>query len=148
MENLKHIAVSLEYAERLKKAGWPQEEPILFWTYTDEYTDGDYHEWVVANLEEWKFDKKDDIAAPTAEEILATLPPKIPKNPTTHSFDAYLSVQRLLPQCPLDAPSQGWKVIYEGWDSEFFQAFGRTTMADAAAAMYCFLKEKDFFPKP
>lgn len=109
------IVVSLDYAKRLKEAGWPQYRGEVFGWFED--ASGD---WSVCVVE--SFPEDDHIAAPTAEEILRRLP------------SAVISF--------LPFEKSPWMVMV----NEAGHDVCETTLANAAAACYCYLAENKLLP--
>lgn len=122
------IVVSLEHAKALKKAGWPQEDSYLHWCH--------HHSNASDSLDGmvWNVYQKDDddrvnewIAAPTSEEILRMLPQLV------NHFGLIIA------RTP---DNQGWEVAYLGG----YKGFREPSLANAAAAMYCYLSENNLLP--
>lgn len=131
------ITVSLEWAKKLKEAGWPQGGTEFFWM-TDSIG--------VVDLI-WDKDHKGNwndffFAAPTAEEILRRLPD-------------YLGTEYVLVTVR-DHPENEWAVNYiaisEGGVEYHPDHRNRVrpiqadTLANAAAAMYCYLADHKLLP--
>ena len=143
------ITVSLEWAKKLKESGYPQDvpeefgdeqsrwwcqydddEPTLLWLQSDGFNDNDTH----GEDEECKVLYK----SPFAEEILRRLPWKIQND--GNAF--FLRVEPY--NDSLDVLS--WRVVYPNLHS--FTNIDKS-LANAAAAMWCYLKENDLIsPKP
>lgn len=137
------LVVSLDYAKRLKEAGWPQYPSMFYWGYwTNNLTPpelewrldfvGDEDSFTVVMGGAW-----DRFAAPTAEEILRRLPDMLD--------DCILQCS----QSP--APERLWVCSYfsdtphptiEGK----YDVLCQDTLANAAAAMYCALAEHNLLP--
>lgn len=67
------IVTSKEWSKKLTTAGWPQDESHFYWFIDD---DGDMGEsfWTVGSEEGYSIEVGDDIAAPTASEIIRRIP--------------------------------------------------------------------------
>lgn len=121
MSEIAPITVSLELAKKLKEAGW-QYETLFFWC-------GLEHKEVSSSTGEMKifygkyYPYREHFAAPTAEEILRRLP---------HGTDTELIIKR--------KPKGTWRVTCTG------DTIGGDTLANAAAAMFCFLSENNLLP--
>ncbi len=125
------ITVSLEWAKKLKEAGWPQDEQTVnHWRRKGEiYSVGGFTTWC--------------LAAPTAEEILRRLPD-------------YIGTEYVLVTVR-DHPENKWSVNYiriseKGVnyhpDHEFrARPCDGDSLANAAAAMWCYLAENKLLPK-
>jgi len=154
------IVTSLELSKKLKEAGWPQEydDDSCTLPHPDH---GTYFCW--ENEErpctsfacncgkthgKWKVNKREDnnfnpfFAAPTVEEVLRKLPPTmLRKNGNTYS----LHFQRK------NLFEDGWEVSYyrvkDGMElaPATLPAFA-DTLANAAAAMFCYLAEHNLLP--
>lgn len=61
------ITTSLEWSNKLKESGWPQEGCIVYWVNGEEIG---LTGWQTAIMEDYK----EQVASPQAEEILQTLP--------------------------------------------------------------------------
>lgn len=129
------IVVSLEHAKALKKAGWPQAAGMIVWHIhqperkTDEESFS-FHWRSSLNLENlW-----DWFAAPTAEEILRRLP-HAKKDSEDQRIERDLHT--------LKETDGSWTVFFVGDDS---QVFNDPSLANAAAAMFVFLKENNLLP--
>lgn len=124
------FTVSLEWAKRLKEVGWPQYEASL---YTWVQKGKDDEDWSESFLELssicWRMVRVDTFhpkylcAAPTDEEILRRLPPSINAEDRFWALHCYTANER-------------WFVDYVEHYTQ--QA---DTLANAAAAMYCYLAE-------
>ena len=140
MSNPESITVSLDWAKKLKEAGWPQTGQCFYWiahkgkgmaavAFYKHVQNGRYGKSVVFG------------AAPTAEEILRRLPEAIYLGPEREAL--YLSVM------PDDYK---WIVLYSPeydqrrCDKENFWKRDRESLANASAAMYCYLAEKKLLP--
>lgn len=119
---LESIVTSLEISKKLDAAGYPQKESINYWCFlnTEE-------EPIVVGL---KRPKDDEIAAPTAEEILRRLPGKI-------TGPLYLDVQ-------FKGEPRKWRVAFCGSQSIYLEL--EDSLANAAAQMWIYLKENNFLP--
>lgn len=142
------ITVSLEWAKKLKEAGYPQGSTHYLWGEDGWKLDGKKD--VSHNLIQPKGDipykdggKIEDgvyqrfYAAPTAEEILRRLPYSYEKKVNrTQKAVVYITVHR---------EKQGWQVRAHSkrtlhWASQI------DTLANAAAAMYCYLSSNNLLP--
>lgn len=136
------ITVSLEWAKKLKEAGLEQGITIGNWRpstndfyrkqqqYEIHFTSGSYRN-------EKSFD------APTAEEILRRLPEAI-KYPVRNAIEYELFIR---PFDDLD--ERHWEVIYaKDIDNVDNTPLHETTgtLANAAAAMYCYLADNKLLP--
>lgn len=138
---------SLEWSKKLKEAGWPQEDSVFRWAIQKW---GDYHvepfvEYALVG-EMWNPITQEPhhkthtlIAAPTAEEILRRLPDCIEP-------DFRIFVDRRL-------PSKKWTVNYRTPIDALIPRKAKTmheetsvTLANAAAAMWIYLKENSLLP--
>jgi len=123
------ITVSLEYAKKLKEAGWPQE---AVWYWPVHYVNGHIFALATETHPRSENNALDYFAAPTAEEILQRLPEYV--------------------------GTQFWSIIAEGHVRDGRKVMGYTiyyptkheewsdTLANAAAAMYCHLAENGLLP--
>jgi hypothetical protein len=133
------ITVSLDWAKELREAGWPQQESSL---YTWVQKGKDEEDWSESFLELssicWRLVRVDTFhpdflcAAPTAEEILRRLPPLIINSNVPYHLDP----TKKLYMVSYDDENLTGKV--EHGDS----------LANAAAATYCYLAECNLLPKP
>lgn len=143
MNNPESIVVSLEMAKRLKEAGFPQDEEMEFWWMFEEAEDPDDQWACLGQDSDYFFNRKTDFAAPTAEEILRRLPAEFKEEPKWK-----------------DGIGETWKLgMYKLRESFWWVGYGypdmlRTkhtetakTLANAAAAMYCYLAENSLLPK-
>lgn len=134
MSTPESIVVSLEWAKKLREAGWPQDECLFWWCpYLTENSNGSpFVGYLISNTAEPQdshdWTKKAEIFAdPTAEEILRRLP------------RVYVEHLRVTPS----PGASGWTVEYRrpgkmrAWVSR-----EADTLANAAAAMYCYLSEQ------
>ena len=158
MNTPKSITVSLEWAKRLQDAGWHQG-----WTgvgtinsFTDKpesmKTDimGTYFKWfdvrsdyskgeIIPQVESIYCNYPMIADAPTAEEILQKLPRRL-----IHEGE---------PEgkwlCINSHPDQkGWRIAYlQGQYSAWRNVIEEKSLAKAAAAMWCYLKENNLLPK-
>lgn len=133
------IVVSLEWARRLHTAGWPLLESVFVWTNrTGTFVLVDQQEFLNPQYTAWQY-----FAAPTVAEILVRLPLQIHGRTLVigHSNVAGDHVAPL-----------GWLVRYCGWDAEGQKPLpayvGQAdTLANAAAALYCYLAERGLLPR-
>lgn len=113
------IVVSLEWAKKLKEAGWPQDhgENVMYWRKKrDDFVLGG---WCVYAL-----------AAPTAEEILRRLPDTL-----ENRLHEPLQIFRMMPN------SVGWRMMYG-----LSHSADGDTLANAAAKMFVFLAKQKLLP--
>lgn len=147
------ITVSLEMARKLKEAGWPQYDngaAGFFWLYPHyivPFFDDEYHpkerDW---SLKYWEsgmphhkcieIDHPGFLRAPSAEEILRRLPRRL-------AFDGELEGKWICVNS--DADRKGWKIGY--LDCRQVPVIEDDTLANAAAAMWCYLAENGLLPK-
>ena len=128
MIDAKPITVSLEWAKKLKEAGWPQDESYFYWC--------EWSDKKLRSIEELRSSYTEGIAAPTAEEILRTFPGSgfvetAASNPTA---------------LVIDKLDRAWCVAYRTSRGVAKEAFLNASIADAAAAMYCDLAGKKLLP--
>lgn len=149
------IVVSLEWAKKLKKAGFP-DESIFIWHYCERMaTDtkyGDYRN----DHDEWKFRIRSTIlpenlegrtrAAPTAEEILRRLPERIKPMALTEMDERRMKDPPDL-RFSINKTKVGWEIRYWSPYLETDEHQESDTLADAAAAMFVFLAESGLLPK-
>ena len=121
------ITVSLEWAKKLKEAGWKQ---IGFFWKTEK--SGGITGWSGDTSKPPKEDL-DWIAAPTAEEILRRLPHQI-----------VLETHPLFLQAMPDGDE--WKIAYWTFRIEKGVWKNEDSLANAAAAMWCYLEENNLLP--
>ena len=144
MTTNQQITVSLEVAKRLAKAGWPQDECIFRW-----------HETVTGSVlypeGEEPYPGTENLASPTAEEILRRLPAHLidrKKNGDVVGYDLHcqkLSGMEIV-------AGANWKLWYfrvrDGIEVAPLGNFSYgDTLANASASMFCFLKENNLLPK-
>lgn len=125
------IVVSLEWARKLKEAGWPQEDSLMCWIRsTDTYTDK-------VSLSRRTLPKNRLAASPTAEEILRRLPRYLPwKDDSDNMAALFVNV----------FPSS-YRVGYSPqWTQDAWSTPDAETLADAAAGCYCYLSENNLLP--
>jgi hypothetical protein len=142
--NTESIVTSLEWSKKLKEAGFPQEawahyrknnptdrddDAYFFFGFGDEFE---------RPKPQWEFD--DWIAAPTAEEILRRLPKKIVQVPKFSYGDPEVLM--------LTANMTTNDLWYVRYLSSKLQQYGEAdeSLANAAAAMYCYLAENNLLP--
>ena len=142
------ITVNLDYAKRLKAAGWPQRESLHWWIefYNSSSTDPNTMLSALITDETWYYGEHTDragpyrersylkklkrFAAPTASEILGMLPRRL-----TVEGDAdgkWICINS-------HADREGWKIGYLEHPYRFLAV--ESTLANAAAAMYVYLAE-------
>lgn len=131
------ITVSLDMAKKLKEAGWPHLDTVHYWCHLD----GVY---VAIALQH---PRENEIAAPTAEEILWRLPEEIPYDAvgTLKGSDFWLEIakSRFWGNTP-------WEIRYREnagmtfWDCP--EPIRADTLANAVAAMYCYLADQKLLP--
>ena len=140
--NLNGITVSLEWAKKLKEAGWFQENSVHHWIYGG-------IRWEIERIEIWetiegewgsgrKIENLQIFSAPTAEEILRRLPKCISAE-TASQEGGVLDIY----------PNDGcWNLAYrndEGFAVRDAAAL-YPSLANAAAAMWIYLKEHNLLP--
>tara|TARA_R110000868_G_scaffold264627_1_gene523265 strand:+ start:520 stop:945 length:426 start_codon:yes stop_codon:yes gene_type:complete len=137
------MTVSLEKAQALKAAGWPQEDGVLYWYYGKDYTKNNVrrilwnaggNNFVDHRREKVSCPLPSDfvVAAPTPEEILQKLP-KI----GAYDIDCYRH-------------TGGWLVAYVDFSDKKVKTmvfkdegveFTRETLCDALSDMYIYLSQ-------
>ena len=127
MNTPESIVTSLDWSEKLKDAGFPQATQ-MWWAYdpNHEFVDG-------FSVYLSRPERLSEIAAPTAEEILRRLPDELSGH--------------VLCTC---RSGKTWAIGYATDDPEWMEdAYFDTvdTLANAAAAMYCYLAEQKLLPK-
>lgn len=139
--NAESIVVSLDMAKQLAKAGWPQEESYLAWFTMQNGKTSEVHR-NVGNL------LPIDFAAPTAEEILRRLPGYVLDKGITYG----LRVEKLNPLQIFDRTGENQEYM---WKMDYYRIRDNielcppsppvtgTNLANAAAAMWCYLSEND-----
>lgn len=127
------ICVSLEWAKKLKEASWPQDS-LWFWVHHYIPNENRGMTWEIFERDE--DDRVNEhCAAPTAEEILRRLPSKIEKAKAV----SVLEIQSL--------HTGGFAVYYANvHDKEISIRPCDGSLANAAAAMYCYLSENNLLP--
>lgn len=148
MSTPESIVVSLEWAKKLKDAGWPQgnyAEDVRSHFYWYNTIDG-LNNWKIISLEDIRgLISKFEIAAPTAEELLRRLP---------EYFDDAEMRDGIYKRFWLVAQKDGnWTVCYSDGHCQIKKGIGPMritgdTLANAAASMWIFLKENNLLPKP
>lgn len=124
------ITVSLEWAKKLKEVGYPQGECTFWWQNSYCPIENAYVDNVVPfETRKNEFGVK-YIAAPTAEQILRRLP-CVPS-------DFPLTIARY--------STGGYYIDYSPENSDKQQVIEADTLANAAAAMYCYLAENNLLP--
>lgn len=138
------IVTSIEWSKKLKELGWDQEEALYEWTQAYDWESGrkfrttllqraekrrgeKHGRWKVGGGIERKF-----FATPTTEEILRRLPKVI---------DQELCLQ-------INVHGDRWNVGYWNVNEQTmikYQQF-QDTLANAAAAMYCYLSSHNLLP--
>lgn len=152
------IVVSLEMAKKLKEAGWPQTDETLFiW---QENVSCPLYSHPIKDKPQvygsrWTYLEPDcgcqKYAAPTAEEILRELP-------RTFTFNKESVWLECCPMCNEEHPgweiNNNWLVRYakvQTLDGENHRRLAyetcEDTLANAAAAMWVFLKEHSLLPE-
>lgn len=129
------ITTSLEMCKKLKEAGWPQDGTEFFWR-TSVGLDAEII-WDKGHVGGWN---KYFYAAPTAEEILRRLPKKIVQVPKFSYGDPEVLM--------LTANMTTNDLWYVRYLSSRIQQYGEAdaSLANAAAAMYCYLSENKLLP--
>lgn len=118
MSNPESITVSLEWAKKLKAAGWPTNEGIFRWLISEGISQLSTGYIVAINDDRYSYDST-DLPAPTVEEIL-----------------------RRLPCAKLFSSGKGqYAAVLEGQNTH--NAILEESAADAAAAMWLYLKENN-----
>lgn len=115
------LVVTLETAQKLKAAGFEQDDIYLHWLLKDEEGDTPVNPWLVNVNERTEDDYEETIAAPTAQEIADQLPEGVrvvKQFGSTYHADTYMTEE--------DAPTHS--------------APG-PTMAEALAALWLKLQE-------
>lgn len=141
------IVVSLEWAKKLKEAGWKQDDVLVFTGIqpvkkTDEErfeTPSFRSRWKLENLWDW-------VSAPTAEEILRRLPRKIAPMSLTEMDERTIkgNIPDLRFQILMDGPD--WKIEYSSPHLESAEWQYGETLANAAANMFIYLSENNLLP--
>lgn len=127
-------------AKKLKEAGWEQDNCIHYWT-THSITEEDIvvHRsvaWVNADAH---IDGDLNIGAPTCEEILRELPVRLDGESGTKP-NTFLLIDKV--------GKTGWNVRYVNMTSgDRRQEIIADTLANAAAAMWIYLKENNLLPE-
>jgi hypothetical protein len=112
------ITVGLEWAKKLKEAGWPQDQSQFHWLRRGDQWDVSF--W----REGGRLGFDEGIASPTAEEILRRLP---------EHFQVWRS--HGMWSCDNGLDQSQWMKDYD-------------SAANAAASMYVYLAEHSLLPKP
>lgn len=124
------IVTSLHWSQMLCHNGFPQAGATFYWNEGLGKDIGVSNQWV-------EHDLFNNYAAPTAEEILRRLP-------------EVLDQELLLQINSHSAFRERWNVGYWNVNEQTqikHQQF-QDTLANAAAAMYCYLAEQGILPKP
>ena len=139
MNDLDLLVVSLDTAKKLKEAGFPQEEIIFTWAYTDDQPrDADgapWGEYWHVTLEEYTRGMKDEYEefeplypAPTVEELTRELPHGFKVDKRTTGFTAWRPPKYGAPENP---PFKG-QLGFDG-----------VSMAEALALLWLKLNEEE-----
>jgi len=133
--------VSLELAKQLKEAGFPQ-ETAFSWVKPKEAME--YVLWHERQLTSDEVKDWDDIAAPTAEEILDELPWKIEKiwkAPNGNEIkDWYLEIYKHDFDKKI-GNSDKWNIVYSEGQVNWIHLSDQS-LAEAAGKMYIYLKKQ------
>lgn len=132
------ITVSLDWAKKLREAGWPRLGSIFWWRcYTSKGMDSET--WVLETIDRYwphadgrRYTYSEPLAAPTAEEILRRLPKFITEDGMVHRRHVHWDYGD-------NRVEYGRNHVYCA-DAE--------SLANAAAAMYCYLAEQNLLPSP
>ena len=131
------IVTSLDWSKKLKEAGWPQDDSYLFWCrhpISPEPNEWELGKSIIACL----YPDTEFFAAPTAEEILRRLPRYLA---STGGLNMTLTITPY---------ADKWTVEYLlpelGYDNSVLPQT-HVSLANAAAAMYCYLAEQKLLPK-
>jgi hypothetical protein len=140
------ITVSLEWAKKLKEAGWEQ-EGFLWWHQT---MSGSWEPLTTPELRGCLTMRRVHVyyAAPTAEEILRRLPKKLLYESRAGRISGDGSeVAYELRIYPIKWKDMRWRVGYDKKNpSDTVEEFEADTLANAAAAMYCHCAEQKLLP--
>jgi hypothetical protein len=123
------ITVSLDWAKKLKEAGWPQVESFF--------------EWRTPIRQKTRLHVRTErdigmgIAAPTAEEILAKLPVFVRKGNRSYRLEL---AKYLNPAFRVNYQKEGANNSLTGADITY------KSLANAAAKVYCHLAEQKLLP--
>jgi hypothetical protein len=144
------ITVSLEWAERLKDAGWSHGTTYHAWRLNGCTSDPTLVQYDRGGFIPGK-DYESTIGfidAPTAEEILRKLPGHVKFNKDEPEYILYCRALNN-PKGHKYLTAQ-WSVYYEillnGIPHRGGKCIGESTLADAAANMYCYLSENNLLP--
>lgn len=147
MNTPESLVTSLHWSKELQKAGWPQGQSIIVHSTTsDGYSNHSCHVRLDPGHPNFGSPFYLEWAAPTAEEILRRLPHEIEQTKS----DDDSSVLQCGPT-PNGKLGRDWHVWY--WDFGYGDIPDRKllytadTLANAAAAMYCYLAENGLLPK-
>ncbi len=118
---LENITVSLEWARKLKKAGWPQKNALYYW-------------WLRIGHKEYELSSGEFLlngtfAAPVSEELFQKLPKVLN--------------QELLLQ--INSHGERWSIGYWNINEQTqikYQQFD-DSLSNTAASMYCFLSSQN-----
>lgn len=146
MTSTESITVSLEWAKKLKEAGYPQKDSYLHWQWYE--ADGEWpgfyeqSRWDCYHMEASYEDYDDDevYAAPTAEEILRSLPSYFDQE----GMRFYLITQK-------DDNDDSWTACYSCGTCMIMRGVGPMRiecvgLANTAAKMWLFLRDNNLLP--
>lgn len=132
MSTAESVVVSQYWAKQMNEAGWPHEPTYFFWTKSTR-KDSFWRCLPIVGAKRLANNqircKREIIAAPTAEEILRELPANI---------DGYLKIE----MCD---DKSGYRMKYQNKTN---YGICEDTLANAAAAMWCYLAKKNLLQKP
>ncbi|HEV7278874.1 MAG TPA: hypothetical protein VGN57_01570 [Pirellulaceae bacterium] len=152
MNSPESITVSLDWSRKLKEAGWPQgaDSSLFSWIegwHGAEWPDGRpfekdvyYRNFAIDILDSYFHEGTTGVsfAAPTAEEILQRLPQELRRDEFGREW--HLSCWPI---------GSYWRLCYASADMKIEQHHERgESLANAAAAMYCYLAENKLLPTP
>lgn len=127
MTSPESIVTSLDWSKKLKEAGW-NTRTFLSW-YRSKIT-ANRHYYITETYEITKHNEAEFIAAaPTAEEILRRLP-----GYSVTWGEPFVMPGEVEISCPINGEGKRHHI-------------SDTKLANAAAAMYCYLAEQDLLPK-
>lgn len=142
--NPESIVVGLEQAKALKEAGWPLRENLFAYAVEDKFFKkrSIFLQWNGETYLPWYGESRPDgtytlFAAPTAEEILRRLPGQWPTS--TSMFE----------RLRMEETNRGFVIGYSSQQHIFKNDdwFEADTLANAAAAMWLYLKEQNLLPE-